>query len=48
MEEDRHHLDYASRPEPDPKRKDLFRLGLIGAVFGAAYLAFLLWWTLVR
>lgn len=48
MEEDRHQLDYASRPKPDPKRKDLFRLGLIGTIFGIAYLAFLFWWTLFR
>lgn len=48
MEEDRHQLEYASPPKPDPKRKDLFRLGLIGAIFGIAYLAFLFWWTLFR
>jgi hypothetical protein len=48
MEEDQHQLDYASPPKPDPKRKDLFRLAVIGTIFGVAYLAFLFWWTLFR
>lgn len=48
MEEDRHQLDYVSTPKPDLQRKDLFRLSLIGTIFGIAYLAFLFWWTLFR
>ena len=48
MTEDPHQLRYASCPEPDPKRRDLIRLGLIGTLFAVAYLAFLLWWTLIR
>jgi hypothetical protein len=48
MDDDRHRLDYASPPKPDPRRKDLFRLGLIGAIFGISYAAFLFWWTLFR
>jgi hypothetical protein len=48
MEEDRQQLDYASRPRPDPKRKDLFRLVVIGTILGIAYAAFLFWWTLFR
>jgi hypothetical protein len=47
-EEDQHQLDYASLPKPDPKRKDFIRLCIIGTIFGIAYSAFLLWWTLFR
>ena len=47
-EEDGNQLHYASPPKPDRRRKDLFRLGLIGSLFGIAYLVFLFWWTLFR
>ena len=48
MDDDRRQLEYASCPKPDPKRKDLVRLALIGTVFGVAFLVFLFWRTLSR
>ncbi|HEX8522243.1 MAG TPA: hypothetical protein VF669_08295 [Tepidisphaeraceae bacterium] len=46
MEEDRRDLDYGSPPRLNRRRKDLFRLSLIGIIFGVAYVVFLFWWTL--
>ena len=48
MENDQHRLDYEPPPKPDPRRKDLLRLCVIGVIFGVGYLTFLFWWTLFR
>lgn len=43
-------LDYGNRAQPSrwARIKDMLLLGAIGAAFGVAFVAFVLWWFLLR